>query len=382
MKLIHTSDWHIGRFLNEYPLLEDQESFFAWFLQEMAARRPDMILVSGDIYNRSVPPAEAVALLNRVLAQLVLELKIPVVLTAGNHDSKTRLSFGNELLEQTGLYLVTKADPNHRLTLRDQYGPVYIHPLPYVELHELKALFPDKDLPDLQRGYDALLRAVAENLRPGERHVLMAHGFFTTYERAQADPSVGGEELIKIPIARQFTYAALGHIHRPSLAGEETVRYCGAPLKYAIDETGDRFILEVTLGKPGTPPRVEEVRVPPKHELRCLTGSFDAFLARENTAHLPAEDYYFFHLTDTLPIPDAMLRLKALYPNLLGLDYARPDPASRGETSFQPLKNRGLDELLAEFYEEETGEAMTRRQQILTRRLLERIEKTMGGTDA
>lgn len=379
MKLIHTSDWHIGRILNEYSLLDDQAAFFLWFAEEMAKRKPDVILVSGDIYNRSVPPTEAVRLLNQVLATLILDLKIPVVLTAGNHDSKARLSFGNELLEQTGLYIISQPDPKRRLTLRDEYGAVSIHPLPYLELHELRALFPDKELPTLQSGYDALMRSIAEEIHPGERHVLMAHGFFTTYERASADPSVGGEELIRLPLARQFTYTALGHIHRPSMAGEETVRYCGSPLKYALDDTGDRCFLEVTLGKPGTKPVVEPVWITPRHELRSMTGTFASFLQRDITKEFPADDYYFFHLTDNLPVPDAMLQLKAVYPNLLGLTYDHTVQAEGKAAGLHDLKNRSLDELLAQFYEEETGEPMTRRQTLLAKRLLDHTKNILSG---
>jgi len=378
LKLIHTSDWHVGRFLNEYSLLDDQAAFFDWFIEEMKQRKPDAILVSGDIYNRSVPPAEAVALLNRVLAQLVLTLKIPVILTAGNHDSKTRLAFGNELLEQTGLYMICEADAKRRLILKDEHGPLYLHPLPYLELHDLQRAFPEKELPTLQKGYDAMLRSIAEDFHPGERHVLMAHGFFTTGDHEDADP-VGGEELVRIPIAKQFCYTALGHIHRPYPAGSDTVRYCGAPLKSAIDEEGDRYIYEVTIGKAGDPVSTEALKVPPRHELRTLSGSFEEFLSRSKTAGLPADDYYFFKLTDKLPVPDAMLQLKPYYPNLLGLSYEVYAARTEEKQKLQQFKNRSVEELMADFYEEELGETLSDTQKTLTHTLMEQVRNKQGG---
>lgn len=376
MKIVHTSDWHLGKSLNDYSLLEDQRFFLRQFVREMEEIRPHVILIAGDIYDRSVPPAEAVTLFHEVLTELVERLKIPVIATAGNHDSGQRLSFAGSLLAKSRLYLLGKTEASPApILLEDEYGEVSFYPLPYCDLYDLKPLFPEDSPKSDRDAFELYARQLCKEVDFSRRNVLSAHGFFTlSGSLTQSDgTTVGGSETLSLSPLAQFDYIALGHIHSQRVAGLPNARYSGSPLKYSVDEANQKKgYLLVELGRKGEL-SVTSRPITPLRDLRVLTGSFSELM---NAPAEAPDDYVFVSLTDKQPVLDAASRLKGIYKNLLGIQFPNYEsqflsPTRRGES----IRKATLPELFREFFTASTGEELCEEQQ----EMIEKIAKSLGG---
>lgn len=360
MKIIHTADWHLGKYLNDYSLLTDQKVFLDQLLHAVSADPPDAVLIAGDIYDRSVPSAEAVVLLDRTLQTLAAELHIPTLLLAGNHDSADRLQFGSGMLGKSGLYIAGKHPTT--VTLCGDIGEVDIHLLPYMDLHQLRARTPEHPPHTLQDGMTQLLAELRQRFVPGRRNLLAAHGFFAVGTGQAADESVGGSELILLE-ATGFDHILLGHLHGARSAGARA-RYSGSPLKYSVDEANQlKSWDEISLTADGVTVRQHPIH--PMRDLRVLEGRFSDLLAGP-----ASDDYLSLHLTDEQPVPDAALQLKAVYPHLLelhwtGFSFQSPDilPDTKN------LDQEDLPSLFADFYEQLTTRPLSDVQRAILKEL-------------
>lgn len=368
MKIVHTADWHIGKLLCDYSLLEDQRYWFEQFLHRLEKIRPDALVVAGDIYDRSVPSAEAIALLDDILSHILLELKIPTFLIAGNHDSKERLSFASGLLERSGLYIAGNAERDiRRIELRCQsdgnIGHFYL--LPYIEPHNVKMLYPDKTIKTSDEALRILCRNMTNELDPNAINVLVGHGFFSyggsreaLEGEGEADSSVGGSDLADISMFEAFDYCAFGHLHSMRTAGCERMRYSGSPLKYSIDEAGQQKSFTVAeIGKGSLSLSFETIH--PLRDVRILTGEFTELL--EHASPDGRDDYIFVHLIDREIALNAVPRLKAVYPNIIGLRYIGLNMVSMDRLAEQKNRMAQLSgpELFAGFYENVTAETLS-----------------------
>ena len=374
MKFIHLSDLHLGKRVNECSMLEDQRYILGEILRIVDREAPDAVLIAGDVYDKSVPSAEAVALLDDFLVRLAGR-DLQVLLISGNHDSPERLAFGGRLMAERGVHIAPVYDGRVApVTLTDEYGPVRVYLLPFVKPSHVRRCFPDREVDTYT---DALAAAIgAMGVDPALRNVLVTHQFVTGAARCDSEEvSVGGTDNVDVSVFAPFDYVALGHLHGPQTVGRETVRYCGTPLKYSFSEAGQhKSVTVVELGKKGTT-AVRTVPLVPLRDLVELRGTYEEVTFRgfyEGAGW--QRDYVHITLTDEEDVPNAVGKLRVIYPNLMKLDYDnRRTRAGISLEGAEEVERRSPLELLEEFYEKQNGQPMGEAQRAFARGWMERI---------
>lgn len=363
MRIVHTSDWHLGKTMSDYSLLEDQIYFLNHFAEEMRQQRPDVIIIAGDFYDRSVPAAQVVEVANQILDTLVGSLKIPVIITAGNHDSKERLSFAYKMMEKSGLYLVgSNYQPIPKITLYDDNGAVHFYPLPYMNRYDIKSVYPQQHFSKEEDAFLFWTQQLREQLNPNERNVLIAHGFFSLSGNLEKSDGtqVGGSQLVSLAEFSNFDYIALGHIHKARTVGLPQARYSGSPLKYSVSESSHKkvyYLVELT--EKGNL-NIQEHVIKPLRDVRIVSGVFADIKRREYHENQNFDDYVFISLHDREPVPDVMSRLKPLFSNILGIQF--PEYGSsifQNQETLKSLQNKSISDLFYDFYRLSTGEPLT-----------------------
>lgn len=320
MKFFHLSDLHIGRRLNEVSLLEDQAYILHEILKLADSERPEAILISGDVYDKSVPSAEAVTLFDSFLVELARR-QIPTLVISGNHDSPERLAFGSRLMEGSGIHISpVYSGAVEPVTVQDSFGPVRFWLLPFVKPAHVKRFYPEENM----ESYTDAIRVAVEKMgiNPEERNVLLTHQFVTGSVTCESEElSIGGSDNVDAAVFAGFDYVALGHIHGPQNVGSGRIRYCGTPLKYSLSE--QRHYKSVTLAELGEKGNLTLRALPltPKRDLRKIRGTFGELTDREFYETQAREDYLYVELTDEEDIPEAMGKLRQIYPNILHLGY-------------------------------------------------------------
>lgn len=373
MKLIHLSDLHLGKRVNEFSMLEDQQYILTEILQIIDREKPDGVMIAGDVYDKSVPSAEAVALLDDFLVRLA-KRDLQVFLISGNHDSPERMAFGGRLMAQSGVHLAPVYDGKvSPITLTDEYGPVNLYLLPFLKPAHVRRCFPEREILTYT---DALAAAIeAMGVDPAQRNVLVTHQFVTGAARCDSEEiSVGGTENVDVSVFGPFDYVALGHIHGPQQVGRETVRYCGTPLKYSFSEAKhQKSVTVVELGEKGAV-SVRTVPLTPMRDLAELRGTYEELTFRgfyDGTSY--PRDYVHITLTDEEDIPDAVSKLRIIYPNLVKLDYDNKRTRAGIILEGAEDQQRSPLELLEEFYEKQNGQPMGEEQRAFAKSLMERI---------
>jgi len=370
MRFLHTADWHLGRLFHQVHLTEDQDHVLRQLVEVARDARVDAVVVAGDVYDRAVPPPEAVRLLDDVLAELLLGLKMPVIVAAGNHDSPERLAFGSRIVSAQGLHLFGLPAPDSRpVVFADANGPVTFYVSPYAEPALVRERLARPDAEDHDSAMSAVISSMlAAHPRDG-RAVFVGHAFVQggTGSDSERPLSVGGAGTVSASHFAPFCYAALGHLHRPQAMADGGIRYAGALLKYSFDEVGqDRSVTIVDIDASGRF-SVEAVVLRPRRELRRIEGTLEELL---NGGGSPApgspasgrdqvpsrDDYIVARLTDPRPVLDPIGRLRKIYPNVLCIERALPS-FQPGE--LQPSRDRRQldhDQLFAGFFGEMTGQ--------------------------
>lgn len=373
MKLIHLSDLHLGKRVNEFSMLEDQQYILTEILQIIDREKPDGVMIAGDVYDKSVPSAEAVALLDDFLVRLA-KRDLQVFLISGNHDSPERMAFGGRLMAQSGVHLAPVYDGKvSPITLTDEYGPVNLYLLPFLKPAHVRRCFPEREILTYT---DALAAAIeAMGVDPAQRNVLVTHQFVTGAARCDSEEiSVGGTENVDVSVFGPFDYVALGHIHGPQQVGRETVRYCGTPLKYSFSEAKhQKSVTVVELGEKGAV-SVRTVPLTPMRDLAELRGTYEELTFRgfyDGTSY--PRDYVHITLTDEEDIPDAVSKLRIIYPNLMKLDYDNKRTRAGIILEGAEDQQRSPLELLEEFYEKQNGQPMGEEQRAFAKSQMERI---------
>ncbi|MFZ4407599.1 MAG: exonuclease SbcCD subunit D [Paracraurococcus sp.] len=349
MRFLHTADWHLGRTLGGHSLREEQEHMLGVeFPRLVAEARPDAVLVAGDIFDRAVPPADAVELLDDILHRIVIGLGIPVVLIPGNHDEARRLSFGARMLAAAGLH-IGDSPLGRVVTLRDAHGPVAIVAAGYVTPLALAQHAAGKSFADHDEGFAWLAPRLHGLCGDTPRRVLVAHAFVAGGEGCDSERgiAVGGTGQIATSRFDGFHYVALGHLHRAqSLAGGR-IRYSGSPLAYSTseaDQAKQMLLVEIDAAGAVT---TEAIPLTPLRTVRLLRGSFAA-LQRATEA---TDDFVAITLTDALPIADAQRQLAEHYPRIIGFGYAeQPRPARAVTVAGQAARALQPMALFAEFH--------------------------------
>lgn len=374
MKLIHLSDLHLGKRVNNFPMLEDQAYILDRILEIIDGEQPDAVLIAGDVYDKTVPSAEAVALLDDFLVKLA-DRSLPVLLISGNHDSPERLSFGGRLMETRGVYIAPAyCGGVTPVTLEDAHGPVDFWLLPFLKPVHLRRFFPEDGVESYT---DALACAIRHMpIDPARRSVLVTHQFVTGAERCESEElSVGGADNVDASVFAPFDYVALGHLHSPQNVDGARVRYCGTPLKYSFSEVRhQKSVTVVELGDKGTLD-VRTVPLPPKRDMVELRGSFDQVTSPEFYGQVDRDAYVRMILTDENNIYHAVGRLRSIYPNLMRLDYDNLRTQNGVAELEEAQIKRDPLELFEEFYQQQNYQPMTEEQRRYLTQLLREVQE-------
>ena len=375
MKLIHLSDLHLGRRFNEVSMLEDQRYILAQIIKIIDEERPDGVMISGDIYDKTIPPAEAVQVFDEFLVKLA-KRKLEVFIISGNHDSPERLAFGSRLLSYTGIHISpVYSGTVEPLTLEDQWGTVSFWLLPFIKPVHVRRFFPEQEI----GSYTDAVRTALEQMQldPAQRNVLLTHQFVTGAETcASEELSVGGTDNVDASLFRDFDYVALGHIHGPQNVGSPKIRYCGTPLKYSFSETKHRkSVTVVELLEKGNL-QVRTVELKPKHDMRVLRGTYEELTAKSFYKDMDCEDYLHIVLTDEEDVPEAMGRLRTVYKNLMTLEYDNTRTRENALiNSAEEVQKKSPLELFEELYEMQNNQPMSDVQRQFLTELMEKIQE-------
>lgn len=372
MKLFHLSDLHIGKRVNEFSMIEDQKYILTQILYAADQEKPDGILISGDVYDRTIPTAEAVQVFDAFLTRLS-EQKIPAFIISGNHDSAERLAFGSSLMGKSGIYFSKVYDGTvEKIPMQDAYGTVWIYLLPFLRPSTIRHALPER-AEEVQSAADAVRIALEQTkIDEKERNVLLAHQFVTGAKRCDAEElQVGDVDQIPAELFTSFEYVALGHIHSPQKVGRETVCYCGAPLKYSFSEAGqEKSITVVELKEKGSVD-LRTIPLKPLHDLRKIRGTYLEVTAKSFYENRDCEDYLQVTLTDEEDVPDGMAKLRTIYPNLMRLEYDNKRTRSNAEVrAAERVEEKSELELFQEFYELQNNQSMTEVQEQFVEELL------------
>lgn len=364
MRILHTGDWHLGRIFYGRHLTDDQAHALAQLIDIARHERPDVVVVAGDIYDRAVPPPEAVDLLDDVISELVLDLGLPLVAISGNHDSARRLGYGSRMLRRQRLHVHTELlrDPQP-VTFSDAHGPVDFWCVPYCEPSLVRQVHEGCTARTHDTAFTTLTDAIAAARArlpdaAARRSVLVAHLHAEGGEASDSErPLVfGSSAVVGLDRFDAFDYVALGHLHKPQFVGSSRhVRYSGSILKYSFSEWQDeKGICMVELGPPGEPARVEHLPLRARHDVKRISGAFDALLDPATAPEAGSRDYFEITLSDQTPILDAMARLRAVYPNLLHV--RREDAAVPELVAPSAIDHReaNIETLFADFFENVT----------------------------
>lgn len=374
MKLIHLSDLHLGKRVNDFPMLEDQAYILDRILEIIDAEQPEAVLIAGDVYDKTIPSSEAVALLDDFLVKLA-DRSLAVLLISGNHDSPERLAFANRLMEGRGVYIAPvyhgEVTP---VTLEDVHGLVDFWLLPFLKPVHLRRFFPEEGVESYTDAMACAIRHMP--LDPTRRNVLVTHQFVTGAERCESEEvSVGGADNVDASVFAPFDYVALGHIHGPQSIGEERVRYCGTPLKYSFSEVRhQKSVTVIELEEKGTL-NLRAVPLTPKRDMVELRGGFAQISSPAFYEQVDRDAYVRVILTDENDIYGAMGQLRSIYPNLMRLDYDNLRTRSgTAELEEADVKRNPL-ELFEEFYQQQNHQPMLEEQRGYLAELLEAIQE-------
>ena len=354
MKIIHTSDWHIGRFLNNYSLLEDQQHFLNWLLLFLKEESVDLLIIAGDIYNSATPSAAAVAVLDEFFSKVVLELKKKVLIIAGNHDSPEKLGFSSKILEKSGFYIATTLKDIKTVKLKSTDFSLGITLLPYISPANVKQEHKNKNIKNFNEAINLIYDIYLKNKPSYDFNFLCAHGLFFKagdgdVKYSDSELEIGGCDVANFNIFKDFSYIALGHLHRAQNVGENG-RYSGSPLKYSVSEANNKKQLTLIEISRKTGLKISEVLIKPLRDLKILTGCF------KDVVNGKTDDFVSIKLTDKEFVIDSYARLKNNYKNILDIEFLNLNLDFK--ESFKVSKNVSPENLFKSFYRFVVGEDM------------------------
>lgn len=373
MKLIHLSDLHIGKKVNEFSMLPDQQHIFTQILDIIEQQKVDGVIIAGDVYDKAIPPKDAVQLFDQFLTTIAKK-KIPVFVISGNHDSAERLSFGAKLMSQSNVHISPVFDGKIKpIMLKDDYGELAIYMLPFIKPATVKPYYEQCEI----ESYNDAVKTVIEHMEINKniRNILIAHQFVTGAETSESeDISVGGLDNIDVSVFDDFDYVALGHIHKPQHMGRETVRYCGTPLKYSFSEIKHKkSVTVITLEQKGNI-SIDKIGLVPLREMQEIKGYYNELVSLNYYKNINTENYMHVILQDEEDVLDALAKLRIIYPNIMRLDYDNKRTQQNQIISgTENIENKTPLQLLQQFYEIQNNCAMTEQQTLFSSKIIEQI---------
>ena len=373
MRFLHLSDLHLGKRVNEFSMLEDQAYILKEILNIIDEQKVEAVLIAGDVYDKVIPSAEAVRLLDDFLTRIAAR-ELPVFLISGNHDSAERVAFGSRLMSSRQIYLspVFESDVEP-ITVSDRYGEINIYMLPFVKPSLVKRVYPEEEIITYQDAVNAAVQHM--QIDTDKRNVLLAHQFVTGAARCDSEElSVGGLDDVDASIFDGFDYVALGHLHGPQKIGKETVRYSGTPLKYSFSEANQKKAAVIVDVEEKGKINIQQIPLVPKHDMWEIRGTYMEVTALDFYKDMKTDDYLHITLIDEEDIPDAIGKLRTIYPNIMKLSYdnlrTRAAVTVRGTAE---VEEKSPMELLKEFYELQNNQPMTDEQEEIARGMMEEI---------
>lgn len=380
MRILHTSDWHLGRIFHGVHLTEDQ----AYMLEQLGAlikdQKIDVLLVAGDIFDRSVPPVEAVNLLDEFLSKVLIDYKIPTIMISGNHDSPDRVDFGSRLMAESRLHIYGRFSKNIKpVILEDKFGQVNFYPLPYAEPAIVRDAY-GVELHSHDEAMKLLTDDIKSNMQLNKRNVLITHTFASGGEESESERplSIGGSSVVDGAYFDAFNYVALGHLHRPQRVLSDKIRYSGSLMKYSFAEaTQKKHIPIIDLDEKGNI-SYETIELKPRRDLRCIEGCLADILKGPKPGE-NKDDYIMVTLMDEGAILDAMGKVRNIYPNTLHVE--RPQLALKNNklTVDHNFRRMGIGELFGSFFKQVTEEDMTEVQIKTFESLIDKLNNSMRG---
>lgn len=378
MKFLHVADLHIGKVINGFSMLEDQKHVLREVLDLAQTHDADALLIAGDVYDKSAPSAEAVSMLDWLFGQCI-EQKLPCVLIPGNHDSAERLAYAAGSLAQQNIFIAPLFDGRiSPVPFEDEHGVVDVWPIPFLKPAQVRPYFPDAEI---GTSYTAALQAVIDACPLNSSHcnVAVCHQFVvagsSTPEQCDSELSIGGLDAVDARVFEQFDYVALGHLHQAQRIGKDVIRYSGSPLKYSASEANHYkgAVLVTIKGKRENGDAnlsYETLELNPLRDTRRIKGPLSELIDPEVAASQNKLDYLHVTLTDETPVIDALSRLRAVYPNVMSLEYQAPEEVEGLKPLAPSEQRKDPFELFERFYSQQTGSELSPKQSELARRVL------------
>ena len=365
MKILHTGDWHIGKLVHGINMIEDQKYILRQLVDLIEREKPNVLIIAGDIYDRSVPSIEAVDLLDEILSEIVIKHKTKVIMIAGNHDSPDRVGFASRLLVNNGLFISGNLTKNIKpIVIDDEFGPVSFYPIPFREVAVVKELYDNSDIKNHDSALEAIMMNINESIDYEKRNICIAHAFITGTEglltsESERPLSIGGSEYVSVDYFDKFKYVAIGHLHGPQKVKYDNIRYSGSLLKYSFSEVHQKkTVALINLDADGGVD-IELKELKPIRDMRVIKGKLENLIDEEVYKETNTDDYIMAILTDRGELIDAISKLRAVYPNILRMEkeqFDREAGDAQTSASSEFAKKNPL-ELFSEFYENISGEA-------------------------
>lgn len=354
MRFIHLSDFHIGKRINGFSMLQDQKYIFQQILDIIDEESIEAVLISGDIYDRTSPSAEGEAVLDWFLTEIA-NRKLPTYIISGNHDSQLRLSFGSKFMKKSDIHISPVYDGNINVEkIKDEYGDIYIYLLPYLKLSEIRNVYPEMEADCLS---DAIKYSIGKmEIDKGKRNIILSHQFVIDAAESE-EQNLGGTDAVDFHVYDDFDYAALGHIHRAYSIGRKEVRYSGSPLKYSLREIfADKSVTIFDMEEKGKID-VKTVALKPVRDIKQIKGSYYEITNRDFYKNIKTDDYFHVVLTDEEEIFNAIYNLRTIYPNIMRLDYENTRTKNNNEIdALESDKALSPSELFINLYEKQNNQ--------------------------
>ncbi|WP_067727472.1 exonuclease SbcCD subunit D [Oceanobacillus damuensis] len=386
MKFFHTADWHLGKLVQGVYMTEEQRHVLKQFIQAVEEEKPDAVIIAGDLYDRAVPPIEAVHLLDEVLEKIVLKLKTPVIAVAGNHDSPSRLHFGSSIMRNNGFHIVGNLTKDLKpVILQDEHGEVHFHLIPYCDPSMVRNILADEEIRTHNDATQKIVQQIRSTMDPENRHIAVGHAFVTPYgdeEENTSDSerplSIGGAEYVDAHHYMPFDYTALGHLHQAHHVLDEKIRYSGSILKYSISEEHHKKGFHIVEMDGEGNVTVEKRLLTPERDIRTVEAPLEDLLN-----HPINEDYVFVRLLDESPVLSPMEKVKSVYPNAMHVERKNYSLFPESKTRDQAVSRSKMSDLdlFKSFYKEVKGNEPTEETESIFKEVLDDLLKEANETN-
>lgn len=387
MKIFHMGDWHIGKLVNGFYMTEDQEYLLNQVCNLIEKERPDLLIMAGDLYDRALPPLAAVELLDKMLPKIVLDLKTPVIVIAGNHDGRERVNFASSMLKKSGFYVTgLLKEKVEKLVLEDEFGKINFYPIPFADVPVVREIYKDENIKSPNDAMKRIVEEIDKEINLEERNIAIAHGYvtkmsedgdFSKLEESESEKpiSIGGSDFIDYSIFKKFNYTALGHLHSPQKVGEEKIRYSGSLMKYSFSEVNQKkgiTILEID--KDGEISyRIHELK--PLRDFRIIEGYYKDIISNYKEDKLNHEDYIKVVLLDEGELINPMEGLRSVYPNIMELTRKTRVLEAMSNKNIANIDEKSKVKLFEDFYENVMDEAPSEEELRILTETIENLER-------